>query len=81
MNMACTLFGLTVDEALQGVTVNAARALGTNDRGRLQAGFSADFALWPVGSVGELVYWMGGLAPRQVFAAGARVAEDGRCLV
>lgn len=80
MNMACTLFGLTVDEALEGVTINAARALGLNDRGRLEAGHAADFAVWPVGSVGELIYWMGGLAPRQVFAAGTQIADDGRCL-
>jgi len=49
MNMACTLFGLTPTEALRGVTINAAKALGLNDRiGSLQAGKQADIAIWDV---------------------------------
>ncbi|WP_454742215.1 imidazolonepropionase [Cupriavidus necator] len=60
MNMACTLFRLTVPEALAGVTVHAARALGAADRhGKLEAGRVADFALWRIDSPAELAYWFG----------------------
>lgn len=59
LNMACTLFRLTPDEALAGVTRNAARALGLGDRGRLEAGARADFALWDIGEPGELAYAVG----------------------
>jgi imidazolonepropionase len=48
MNMACVLFGLTANEVLRGVTVNAARALGLNDRGVLREGMRADLAVWRV---------------------------------
>ena len=49
MNMACTLFGLTPTEALRGVTINAAKALGLDDRiGSLQSGKQADVAIWDV---------------------------------
>jgi len=54
LNMACTLFGLTPEEALSGVTCNAARALGASDRGRLEVGMQADLALWDVGDPAEL---------------------------
>ena len=60
MNMACTLFRMTVPEVLAGVTAHAARALGAADRhGRLAAGRAADFALWQVASPAELAYWFG----------------------
>ncbi|WP_434033429.1 imidazolonepropionase [Cupriavidus sp. a3] len=60
MNMACTLFRLTVPEALAGVTLHAARALGASDRhGKLEAGREADFVLWRVDSPAELAYWFG----------------------
>lgn len=60
MNMACTLFRLTVPEALAGVTAHAARALGAADRhGKLAAGRVADFALWRIDSPAELAYWLG----------------------
>lgn len=60
MNMACTLFGLTVAEALDGVTRHAADALGCADvTGRLAAGQPADFVAWDVDSPAELAYWMG----------------------
>ncbi len=70
MNMACVLFGLTVEEALRGVTVNAARALGLADRGQIRIGAVADLALWPVASPAELVNWIGGPPPMRVIAAG-----------
>ena len=59
-NMACTLFRLTVPEALAGITQHAARALGLQDtHGLLAAGRSADFVLWPVEELAELAYWLG----------------------
>ncbi|TJW54829.1 MAG: imidazolonepropionase [Mesorhizobium sp.] len=60
MNMAATLFGLTVDECLAGVTREAARALGWLGRtGTLEAGKSADLAIWDIERPAELVYRMG----------------------
>jgi imidazolonepropionase len=59
LNMACTLFRLTPDEALAGVTRNAARALGLGDRGVLAAGMRADFVLWDVREPAQLAYTMG----------------------
>ncbi|QKD17983.1 imidazolonepropionase [Mesorhizobium sp. NZP2077] len=60
MNMAATLFGLTVDECLAGVTREAARALGLLDKaGTLEAGKSADLAIWDIERPAELVYRMG----------------------
>jgi imidazolonepropionase len=59
MNMACVLFGLTPLEALRGVTVNAARALGLSDRGALAAGMKADIALWDAERPGDLAYPLG----------------------
>jgi imidazolonepropionase len=59
LNMACTLFRLTPEEALAGATRNAARALGLPDRGVLAPGLRADFVLWDVGSPAELSYAFG----------------------
>ncbi|MEI8700316.1 MULTISPECIES: imidazolonepropionase [unclassified Mesorhizobium] len=60
MNMAATLFGLTVDECLAGVTREAARALGLlGQTGTLEVGKSADLAIWDIGRPAELVYRMG----------------------
>ena len=60
LGMACTLFGLTPQEALRAVTVNGARALGLSDRGRLMEGLRADFAIWDLEHPAELAYWIGG---------------------
>jgi imidazolonepropionase len=60
LNMACTLFRLTVGEALRGVTVNAAAALGLADRGRLVPGARCDLALYRIARPAELCYWIGG---------------------
>jgi len=59
LNMACTLFRLTPAEALAGVTVHAARALGLSDRGTLVAGQRADLALWNIEAPPELAYRIG----------------------
>lgn len=60
MNMAATLFRMTVEECLAGVTREAARALGLlHDRGTLEAGKACDLALWDIERPAELVYRMG----------------------
>lgn len=59
LNMACVLFRLTPEEALRGLTVNGARALGLADRGRLVAGQRADFCVWDVAHPRELAACFG----------------------
>ena len=59
MNMACTLFRMTPEEALHGVTVHAARALGLDDCGMVVAGQRADLAVWDVKHPAELAYRIG----------------------
>lgn len=59
MNMACVLFRMTPEEALRGLTVNGARALGLRDRGQLVAGQRADFCLWDGGHPRELAACFG----------------------
>lgn len=60
MSMATRLFGLTLEEALAGVTRNAARALGLqNECGTLVPGKRADFVIWNIESLEELGYWVG----------------------
>jgi imidazolonepropionase len=59
MNMACTLFRLTPEEALAGTTRVAARALGRDDRGVLAEGMRADIALWDAAHPAELAYRIG----------------------
>ncbi len=56
MNLACTLFRLTPDEALRGVTLQAARALGLRDTGAIAPGLRADLAVWDVETPAELAY-------------------------
>ncbi len=59
MNMACTLFRLTPEEALLGTTAHAARALGLADRGTLGLGQRADLAVWDASHPAELSYRIG----------------------
>lgn len=59
MNMACTLFRMTPEEALTGVTRHAAAALGLDDRGQIAAGHRADLAVWDVQTPAELAYRIG----------------------
>jgi imidazolonepropionase len=70
LNMACTLFRLTPEEALAGVTRNAARALGLGDRGTLEAGKVADFVAWDISHPAELSYWIGANPARRVVRGG-----------
>ena len=59
LNMACTLFRMTPEEAFAGVTVNAARALGLADRGQLAVGLRADLAIFDAEHPRELAYRFG----------------------
>jgi len=71
MSMATRLFGLTAEEALLGVTREAARALGLQgERGTLSRGAAADFVVWNIGSPAELSYWIGFNPRRTVVRAG-----------
>jgi imidazolonepropionase len=71
MNMACTLFGLTPDEALAGMTINAARALGlAHAVGSIAAGKQADLCVWRIESLAELGYWIGLPGPEKRLFAG-----------
>ena len=70
VNMACTLFRLTPEEALRGVTCHGARALGFADRGTLAPGQRADFAVWDLEHPNELAYWLGHNPCRRVVVGG-----------
>ena len=59
LNMGCTLFRLTPEEALAGGTTHAARALGLSDRGRIAPGLRADLVVWDVARPAELAYRIG----------------------
>ncbi len=59
MNLACTLFGLTVREAWAGATAHAAAALGLKDRGRVALGLRADLAVWDAETPAQVIQWMG----------------------
>jgi len=59
MNMSCVLFGLTPQEALSAVTVNAAKALRLEDRGVIKVGHKADLVIWQADAVVDLVYSLG----------------------
>lgn len=70
LNMACTLLLLTPQEALAGVTRNAAKALGLADRGVLAAGLRVDFVLWDAANPAELCYALRANPRRATFIAG-----------
>jgi len=71
MNQACVLFSMTPEEALRGVTLNGAKALGLHDRGILQAGKKADFILWDIQHPAELAYGINLVSPGAVWQQGS----------
>jgi imidazolonepropionase len=74
MNMACTLFRMTPEEAWRGFTVNAARALGLDATfGKLAPGSRADFAVWDADHPRDLVYTFGHQPLRRLVVAGQQV--------
>ena len=76
LNMACTLYGLTPDEALAGMTRHAARALGlAGETGTLEPGKSADLAIWNIADPAELSYWIGADLLRGRYLKGRLVHE------
>jgi imidazolonepropionase len=71
MNMACTLFGLTPEEALAGCTRHGAAALGLADQiGTLEVGKAADLAVWNIDEPAELAYWLGAAPLSQRWLSG-----------
>jgi len=72
LNMACTLFRLTPEEALLGVTRHAATALRLKDRGQLQAGMRADFGCYAITQPAELCYQFG-VAPLKQLVIGGTI--------
>jgi imidazolonepropionase len=78
MNMACTLFRLTVPEVLAGVTRHAAQALGLqHSHGTLAVGRPANLVLWPLQDAAELAYWLG-QKPACTIVRQGRIARDTR---
>lgn len=74
LNMACTLFRMTPEEALAGVTVHAAKALGLQaSHGSLEAGKVADFVAWNIERPADLAYWLGGDLGKRVVRHGLEV--------
>jgi imidazolonepropionase len=71
LSMACTLFGLTPEEALAGMTVHAAKALGLQKEvGTVSTGKAADLCVWRVSRPAELSYWIGHPGPERRIVAG-----------
>ncbi|MEE4913510.1 imidazolonepropionase [Pseudomonas alliivorans] len=71
LNMACTLFRMTPEEALAGVTLNAAKALGMGDtHGSLEVGKTADFVAWDIERPADLAYWLGGDLDKRIVRHG-----------
>lgn len=74
MNMACTLFRMTPEEALAGTTRHAAKALGLADCGRIAPGLRADLAVWDAAHPAELAYRIGATPLYARFFGGRRDA-------
>ncbi|MBF8723290.1 MULTISPECIES: imidazolonepropionase [Pseudomonas] len=74
LNMGCTLFRMTPEEALAGVTVHAATALGLGDsHGSLEVGKVADFVAWQIERPADLAYWLGGDLPKRIVRLGHEI--------
>ncbi|MFK7701565.1 imidazolonepropionase [Pseudomonas caspiana] len=71
LNMACTLFRMTPEEALAGVTINAAKALGMGEtHGSLEVDKVADFVAWHIERPADLAYWLGGDLDKRIVRNG-----------
>ncbi|KPW58121.1 imidazolonepropionase [Pseudomonas syringae group genomosp. 3] len=71
LNMACTLFRMTPEDALAGVTFNAAKALGMSaTHGSLEVGKVADFVAWNIERPADLAYWLGGDLDKRIVRHG-----------
>ena len=73
MNMASVLFGLTPEEALRGTTINAAKALGLENKGTIKQGMDADLCLWDIEHPSELVYGINQNRPCAIWLGGRHV--------
>jgi imidazolonepropionase len=74
LNMACTCFRMTPEEALAGVTLHAAQALGMEKtHGSLEVGKVADFVAWQIDRPADLAYWLGGDLEKRVVRHGVEV--------
>ena len=74
MNMGCTLFELTPEQALAGVTLHAAKALGIETQyGSLEVGKKADFVAWKIQHPAEISYWLGGDISKRIIRHGQEV--------
>jgi len=74
LNMACTLFRITPEEALAGATQHAATALGMGaTHGSLEVGKVADFVAWQIDRPADLAYWLGGELDKRVVRHGVDV--------
>ena len=73
-SMACTLMHLSALEAVRGITLHGAQALGLHDRGSLKAGWRADFVAWDLEHPNELAYWFG-RNPAMLSVQGGRSAQ------
>lgn len=77
INMACTLFALTPEEALAGMTRNAAAALGIEDEaGTIETGKRADLAVWHIERPAEIAYWIGLSGPDRLYIGGRKSAHE-----
>ena len=76
LNMGCTLFRMTPEEALAGVTTHAATALGLgHSHGTLETGKAADFVAWHIERPADLAYWLGGDLPKRVVRKGHEISN------
>ncbi len=76
LNMGCTCFRMTPEEALAGVTLHAATALGLGaSHGSLEVGKVADFVAWQIDRPADLAYWLGGDLPKRVVRMGQEISN------
>ena len=76
LNMACVLFGLTFEEAINGVTINAAKALGVESEvGSIEVGKKADFVIWDINSLTDLAYNYGYNPYKEVYKNGTLIKQ------